>query len=270
MSSAMTNRLLPDPQQGVFETMLVVDGHPIELDAHLRRMDASLAALFDSKTPPSAGELVLDRAQGVGLGRLRLIVAPNGSGGLGAEVATAEVEPALIFPSPGLGVTLHSHIIENGLGAHKWADRRLLEAAEAAAPSGLVPLLVDGEGFVLEASRANVFLVLSGALVTPPADGRILPGIARRHAIEVAKEAGIGVHEEVVAADRLAQADEVFLTGSVRGVEPVSSVDGTGIVSSGEVSARIAAGLRRRWLGATGPGTSPASATAPPPGRPAR
>ena len=241
----------PDPQLGVFETMLVHGGRPIELDAHFERLTASLEALFGGGIPSGARELVLEQARGIDLGRLRLTVAPNDGGDLRAKVATAAVQPALVFPAPELAIALRSHVVDGGLGAHKWADRRLLEAAEAAAAAGSVPLVTDRSSDVLEASRANVFLVRDGALITPPADGRILPGIARRHAIEVAGEAGIEVREEAVALDRLAQADEVFLTGSVRGVEPAASLDGADLASGGEISERIAAGLRRRWLDAS-------------------
>jgi para-aminobenzoate synthetase / 4-amino-4-deoxychorismate lyase len=260
----------PDPQSGVFETMLVVDGSPVELDAHLERMGASLEALFGAGTPPVAAELVFEQARSIPLGRLRLTVSPDRDGRLRAEVATAEMGPALVFPSAELATALRSHVVQDGLGAHKWADRRLLEGLEATQPTGSVPLLIDGDGSVLEASRANVFAVRGGTLLTPPADGRILPGIARRGAIEVAAEEGIEVREEAMGLAVLLQAEEVFLTGSVRGVEFVSSVDGAATAPGGEVSERIVAGLRRRWLGATEPGAAPAPAAAPPPGRPAR
>ena len=250
--------------------MLVVDGRPVELDAHLERMGASLEALFDAGAPPEASEMAVERALGIGLGRLRLTVSPAADRVLRAQVATAEMEPAQVFPSAEPATALRSHVIEGGLGAHKWADRRLLETAEEALPRGSVPLLADRDGAVLEASRANVFAVRGGALLTPPADGRILPGIARRRAIEVAAEGGIEVREEAMGLAALLQAEEVFLTGSVRGVEPVSSVDGVAIAPGGEISGRIAAGLRRRWLGATEPGAAPAPVAAPPPGRPAR
>ncbi len=254
---------------GVFETMLVVGGRPVELDLHMARLAASLETLFGGEMPTGALDLVRERARVTGLGRLRLTVAADGTGGLAAAV-TAAVGPGLASPHGKRAVALRSHIVEGGLGAHKWADRRLLEAVEAAAPASSIPLLTDGNGTVLEASRANVFLALDGALLTPPLDGRILPGIARRRAIEVAAEAGIEVREEAVALDRLAQADEIFLTGSVRGVEPAASVDGTALAQGGPLSRQIAAGLRQRWLGATEPGAAPAPAAAPPLGRPAR
>lgn len=222
-------------------------GRPVELDAHLARLGASLGALFDRELPAGARELMRERAEGIGVGRLRLIVAP-GSTGLGMDVVTAEVDPELVFPSWERAVDLRSLVVEGGLGAHKWADRALLERAEAEAPSA-VPLLLDGDGAVLEASRGHVFLARDGALATPPTDGRILPGIARGVAIEVAREQGIEIREIELTLVDLLQAGEVFLTGSVRGVEPARSVDGADLPPAGGVTARIASGLRRRWLG---------------------
>jgi branched-subunit amino acid aminotransferase/4-amino-4-deoxychorismate lyase len=122
-----------------------------------------------------------------------------------------------------------------------------LERAAAAAASGELPLLVDADGTALEASRGSVFAAGEGWLATPPTDGRILPSIARRQAIEVAKADGIEAREERLTVDDLRRG-EVFLAGSVRGVEPVRSLDGVELVAAGEVSARIAAGLKRRWL----------------------
>lgn len=228
--------------------MLVVGGRPIELDAHLARLDAGLDALFAARSPRETAELARGRAAGIALGRLRLTVAPEDAH-LAARVIATEIDPALVFPSPERAARLRSLIVEGGLGARKWADRGLLEEAEAAWPEGSIALLLDAGGAVLEASRASVFAALGDVLHTPPSDGRILPGIARERAIEVAGELGIGVDEGELTLDDLFQADEVFLTGSVRGVEPARSVDGVDLSSTGELSARIATGLRQRWLG---------------------
>jgi para-aminobenzoate synthetase/4-amino-4-deoxychorismate lyase len=234
-----------DPAKGVFETMLVIDGRPVELDAHLERLATSLNALFEAESPSDVRELVLDRAQGIQHGRLRLTVAPE-NGRLKAEVAATEIEPVQVFPPPDRGVALRSVVVTGGLGAHKWADRRLLERAAAVA-TGELPLLVDVDGTALEASRGSVFATGNGWLATPPTDGRILPSIARRQAIEIARTEGIEAREERLTVDDLRRGG-VFLAGSVRGVEPVKSLDGVEIGPPGEISARIAAGLRRRWL----------------------
>ncbi|MDX6589221.1 MAG: Amino-transferase class, partial [Solirubrobacterales bacterium] len=54
----------PDPDQGVFETILVVDGAAIELESHLARLEASLASLYGAELPAQAGEAIVRRATG--------------------------------------------------------------------------------------------------------------------------------------------------------------------------------------------------------------
>jgi len=241
--------LRPDPRKGVFETLLVLDGQPVELDAHLARLNSSLDTLYEADLPRGATNEVIARARAIRHGKLRLTVAPIDNGELETKIATSEVETEKVFPDPERGVRLRNVVIDGGLGDHKWADRRLLERATTAQP-GELPLVVDRDGAVLEASRGSVFAVLTdGRLRTPATDGRILPSIARQRVLDVAREAGIDVYEGTLTLAELGEAREVFLAGSVRGVEPVRSLDGLELAQSGEISARIAAGLRGRWLG---------------------
>ncbi len=236
----------PDPQRGVFETLLVAGGRPAELEAHLARMDASLRELYGAELAADAAELAHAEAAGLGLGRLRLTATPH-DGGITLEAQAEPVEPTSVFAMAGSSVNLRSHVLPGGLGPHKWADRDLLEAVEAGVPEGAVALLVDADGTVLEASRANVFALRDGALVTPPDNGRILPGVTRAAVIEAAREAGREVREEPLALAELAAAEEVFLTSSVRGIEPAGSLDGAAL-PKGDSGALLAAALRRRRL----------------------
>lgn len=233
----------PDPSHGVFETTLVIDGRAIEVDAHLARLEASLAELYGLPLPPQSRSLIEQGAAGLALGRLRLTVVP----GQEPTVRTAAVDAALVFPSRPSEIALAT--VSGWNGAHKWADRSLLERFEAElAPA--VPVLVDEDGSVLEGSRSNLFAVRDGVVTTPPADGRILPGIARARAIEVARAAGIEVVERALTVDDLTAADELFMTGGVRGVEPVGRCTGLGEWDSGEFTERVGAELQRAWLGA--------------------
>lgn len=251
-----------DPGWGVFETMLVLAGRVVELDAHIKRLSASVATLYGAALPAEARALARERAGRIAHGKLRLTFTPPSAGGgtqdplcrpsrsaarpeLCAEAET--IEPAAIFPGPERAVDLRTVTFIGGVGEHKWADRRLLDRAAAVLAPGELPLLLDGDGTVLEASRASVFAVLGEQVVTPPVDGRILPSIARRQALEAAVAAGVETREARLTLADLESA-EVFLTGSVRGIEPVDAINGAALPQPGEISARVAAGLRSRWL----------------------
>jgi para-aminobenzoate synthetase/4-amino-4-deoxychorismate lyase len=233
----------PDPAAGIFETTLVVAGKAVEVDAHLARLERSLDALYGLPLPGEARARIEEGASGLALGRLRLTVVP----GAAPAVRTAEVDRAVVFPERPSDVAPVT--VPGGIGAHKWADRRLLERADADVGPAM-PLLVDADATVLEGSRSNVFVVRAGELTTPPADGRILPGVARARAIDVARKIGIEVVERSLTVKELAEADEVFATGGVRGVEPIGRCAGVGDWDSGEFTARISAELQRAWLGA--------------------
>ncbi len=253
----------PDRALGLFETLLIFNGEPVELDAHLDRIAASLATIFGADLPPRLAEDVRGRAQGMALGRMRVTVDPRGTA---ATLATENVDAADLFPAWERAAALQSLPCDGGLGPHKWADRRPLGRAE----ERTVPLLIDRGEEVLEAGRASVFVARSGTLFTPAADGRILPGIARAGAIAAAHDAGIAVAEGPLAKADLLDADEVFLTGSVRGVEPARSLDGLPLASAGGLSRRVGEKLRQRWLAAPIAAAAPAPAAAPQPGPPVR
>lgn len=244
-----TQRPRPDKRNGVFETMLVVDGTAIELDAHLERLAGSTRELYGEEPPTGIRELVLRESHGVALGRLRVDVTPRRSGGLEAFATGAGVYPDNVFPHGERAAALFTMVVDRGLGGHKWADRAMLERAEALAPLDSVPLLVREDGTVLEASRANLFTSSGGVLLTPPLALGILPGVARAAAIEVARENGTEVREQELSREDLFTAEEVFLTGSVRGIEPVRAIDDRPIPCPEKASRPLARDLRRRWLG---------------------
>jgi len=148
-------------------------------------------------------------------------------------------------------MALRPFLVPGGLGEHKWADRDGLAWTEAGEAKGALPLVLDSGEEVLEASRANVFVVDDGVLLTPPADGRILPGVTRARAIETAGSLGIEVREERLDVERLIAAREAFLTGSVRGIEPVGAVGETALGPPGELLAELTAEMRRGWIGAS-------------------
>ncbi|MDX6622071.1 MAG: para-aminobenzoate synthetase / 4-amino-4-deoxychorismate lyase [Solirubrobacterales bacterium] len=236
----------PDPGRGLYETVLVAAGGPVQLERHLDRLAASVRELFGAELPARLPGDVARAADELELGRLRIDVEPDGAGGLRHTVAATAIDPAAFFADWEHGEALRSVSAAGWWGAHKWSDRGWLEATEAELGAE-VPLLVDAEGRVLEAGRANLFVVADGGLATPPADGRILPGTARAATLEIAAELGIDAGERPLTLADLRAADEVFLTSSVKGLRPVRYLDGEEL-RRGELTERLAAELRRRWL----------------------
>jgi para-aminobenzoate synthetase / 4-amino-4-deoxychorismate lyase len=148
--------------------------------------------------------------------------------------------PGAVFPKRG--AELRSHSVPGGNGSHKWGDRRGMEHPDA----GPGQLICDGDE-LLEAGWANIFAVREETLWTPPADGRILPGTARAAVLAIAHAEGIDAREQPISAADLQQADETFLTNSIRGIEPATALDGTPLPGCGPISHRLADELRRRW-----------------------
>ncbi|MDQ6817912.1 MAG: bifunctional anthranilate synthase component I family protein/class IV aminotransferase [Actinomycetota bacterium] len=197
----------PDPSFGVFETVLVENSSPLHLDAHLRRLAASVRELYGSELPRDLRARTITVAAATSSRTaLRILAHPDGS-------AAVEGTPALATDQPP--VCLAAFVIPGGLGPHKWRDRRLVQALAAHRP-GTVPVLVDTDGQVLEAAHANVWLAQDQALSTPPVDGRILPGVTR--ATLLASD-GLA-REEPFDLTRLANAEGVFLTSTIRGRHP--------------------------------------------------
>ena len=157
--------------------------------------------------------------------------------------------------------------VPGGLGAYKYRDRRLLAAL--AARERLSPaqhlLLTDETGELLETDRANVFAVIDGVLLTPPADGRLLPGTTRAAVLRAARCRGIRIGQKPLTLDELTEASEVFVTNAVAGVIPVTAIENSHLGwPPGPVAAALAASLLTRPLD-----TPAALSRRPAPSRPA-
>jgi Amino-transferase class IV len=236
-----------DPTAGLLETLLAIDGRPIFLDSHLERLKASAEAVFGESVPGTLAPSIEAAASGLKLGRLRAAVSWTAPGEPRSHIEAAEVEPDQFFPAAGEGRSLHPVEVEGSLGPHKWANRSWMEELNLPL-SDSVPLLVSARTKeVLETIRGNVFMLKEGALITPALDGRILPGIAREQTIEVARDLGVEVAERPIHLDELLQADEVFTTASVRGIEPIGSIAAAEF-GDGPDAPALAAKLRRVWL----------------------
>lgn len=86
-------------------------------------------------------------------------------------------------------------------------------------------------GYVTEGSSSNIFIVKDGIIKTPVKDNQLLPGITRDLIVEIAKQHGLACEETSVSQDELFNADEVWLSSSLKEVSPVCSIDNKAVAN---------------------------------------
>ncbi len=246
---------------GLFETFRTWNGHATLLSRHLGRMRNSAVELGipveDGQLPDRRAVAVLVEASGEILrdgedARLRITL----SGGLGTSPPSASVCWMTVGPLPrsirpgGAVITKSIEVAaDDGLARHKtlnyWRKRIAFERATEAGDDEV--LCITRDGLICEASRSNIFLVRGGRLETPATSGPLLPGIMRRIVLEQASRLGMEVAEGSLSIERIATADEAFLTNSVRGILAVGRLMGVEFPAPGPVTRQLwDAALR--WL----------------------
>ena len=209
--------------RSVFETARVYSGRPFLLDRHLARFAVSAERL--RLAPPDASEcerlaqLVVGARDEEDLA-LRLYWT-----GRTLVATAAPINPELeALRARGLRLVTVPWSTGALASAKSMSYAENMAAQDTAIAAGADDaLLVASDGTVLEAPTANVWWREGDQLVTPSLDLPILAGVTRGLLLEIAHQETI---EGVFPLARLLDADEVFISASVREVMPVVSVDG--------------------------------------------
>ena len=117
----------------------------------------------------------------------------------------------------------------------------VLGLAEAKARGATDCVMRNGAGFITEASTSNLLAPIDGVWCTPPLDAGILAGVTRAHLLEFLPRQGERVEERPLTASDLQEADELFLSSSLRDIAPVTHLDGRALHGghAGSVSMRL-------------------------------
>ncbi len=227
----------------VFETIRSYGGELFELAEHLERL-AHSAERMGIAMPLSLDALAAEVKRAVALSGndesyVRLMLT-RGTGPLGLDPALADTPLRVVFVQPLKmppaqlyrdGVTVcclemvrASDAAESAkLGNYVASVLALRKARERGADEALV---MNREGFVVEGTTSNVFVLCDGVLTTPPLTIGVLAGITRKEIARLAKESSIPFEERSLLQADVLRADEVFLTSSIRELVPVVKVDG--------------------------------------------
>lgn len=99
---------------------------------------------------------------------------------------------------------------------------------------------------VMEGATSNVFALVDGQVRTPALSPRVLPGVTRKLVLRLMRENGMEYQEDLLRVDDLRRAEEIWVTGSTRGVMPVVELDGSPV---GDGAIGPAAQRIRNWYG---------------------
>ena len=225
---------------GLYETLKLAGGVPVFFEEHVARLDRGLETLGlerpASRVDMAAQITAISAATGVADGACRVLVTAGAPGG----------EPSLLiqtdqrqFPARPLRVITYQGVrVRAELKAMTVMQSYLAQRAATAAGVDDA-ILVDDEGRMFEGATSNLFLVRGGGLVTPPAEGAILPGVLRAKVEELGAAAGLTIVEAYARVADLRADDGMLLTSSVRGIVMVANVDGRDLALQAEMHARL-------------------------------
>lgn len=229
----------------IYETMRTAGGGiPVELARHMERLARSGEGIF-MDLPRSAAELgeLIARthaATGNDESYVRMMIT-RGAGPIGLDPRRTQAPTIVIVAQPlqlpseetyakGLSAVLVEVDkvgggLDPGIKTGNYLSN-IIALREAISRGGDDAILVTSAGEVAEGATSNVFTVTDGKLCTPHLRAGLLAGITRQVVCELAAEVGHPAFECTVRPDAIRLASEVFLTSSVRGIMPVTRLDG--------------------------------------------
>lgn len=233
---------------GVYEVITVYKGKPFALDAHLKRLSASLNAI---QLPPPMNHNDWIQIITTLLDKNPLLPdAPNNTHQLiylqvtrGADSPIRHHHfPPVVTPTIFMRVSSFTQRpideMKQGFKAitaedTRWAHCHIKAITllpnvllmEQARQKGAIEALLLREGNAIEGAASNLFIVKNGTIITPPLAPHMLGGITRQLTLNIAKKNNIPYAERPITESALRQADELWVTASVKEILPITSLD---------------------------------------------
>ncbi|MDP5217410.1 branched-chain amino acid aminotransferase [Ruegeria sp. 2205SS24-7] len=229
----------------VFDGARHVNGLSPDLDAHCARVNRSAEAMMLVPTvsteemvaivedglkayAPETAVYIRPMYWGIDGDQTAIVPTPDKTG-----FAICLEEIPLAPPSAAATLTttrfrrpvLESSVVNAKAGALYPNNARMLREARQKGFSNA--LVADAMGNVAETATANIFMVRDGEVFTPVPNGTFLAGITRARHIANLRADGVTVHEAVLSFEDFHGADEVFMSGNMNKVTPVTALDET-------------------------------------------
>jgi len=229
---------------GVYEVTAVLGGRPLDLDAHLARLDRSLAEMQIAPPLTHAELRALHRE----------LIARNGveEGVVYLEITRGVADRDFLYPADAaptvVAFTQSRSLLDNPdavtgvkvitLPDLRWKRRDIKSTSLLAQTMGKQQAKLRGayeawmveDGVVTEGTSSTSFILdAEGRLRTQPLGHHILPGVMRRAVLRLAETEGLTIEERPFTVAEALQAREAFLTAASAFVLPVVEIDGVAI-----------------------------------------
>ncbi len=219
----------------VYEVIKIVDGIPLFFEEHIGRM----------KNSARLSEMTICKNENEIMEEISMLVKNNRCKNINVKLVQTWSEGKSLFLTcfirseyPGRKVYaqgIHTILFQ---GERKSPHIKTISSSfrdkvrKAREISGAYEaLLVDEAGYIAEGSRSNIFFLKQGRIYTPPIE-TVLPGVTRRHVMQVCKTLETQVREEPLHFGELPEIEGAFITGTTVDVLPISSVDDRKILSA--------------------------------------
>ncbi|MDW3095629.1 MAG: D-amino-acid transaminase [Gammaproteobacteria bacterium] len=223
----------------IYELIPVYKSNPFYLEAHLLRLARSMdqVGIVDPHSTDEWKQIINKLIEQSGLEQLSVYLQVTRGVAKRDHAFPANTAPT-VFGMTNQWPAVNNDIYEKGLTAVTTEDIRwnrcdikvtsllsnVMEKQHAVDNNADEAILIR-DGYVLEGSATNVFVVKEGQVMTAPKNNLILPGVTRDVVIEVLKENNIPLQEKAPTQEQLANADEVWITSSTKECAPVTAVD---------------------------------------------
>ena len=224
---------------GVYEMIPVYGGRLFRFEAHMERLERSMAKLRIE--PP------LTRSEWLAIARRLVAALPVADQWVYLQV-TRGVAPRNHVMPEGISPTVFSYSVaaepvaaeqrHHGVACVTARDFRWergdiksisllgnVLARQISADQGAAETIMFRDGHLTEASASNVWIVKEGALLGPPKSEHVLEGVRIELLRELCEECGIGFNLRPIAEDEVMSADEVLLSSATKEVLAVTKID---------------------------------------------
>jgi branched-subunit amino acid aminotransferase/4-amino-4-deoxychorismate lyase len=218
---------------GLFETMRAYNGNIIYFNRHIVRLKNSCKVLgLEFSYDAGKMQRIIRRLLEFNLlsdARLRLSIwKEKGESKILVAADRYNPHPPAKYRK-GFSVTI-ARLRQNEdsfLAQHKTTSRLIYEVnfSEAQKKGFDEAIMLNQRGYITEATRSNIFFAKNKTLFTPALDCGCLNGITRRTVFDLAAKYAIKIYEDKFTLGDLCAADAAFLTNSLMGLMPVTSVE---------------------------------------------